>query len=247
MKQSIEMWGMPISIEIVGVQDPKPAIEAVFAYFQHVDDVFSPYRPDSEISRYNQAAGTPKQLSPELTSVLQACTALKDETDGFFDPEHNGQIDPSGYVKGWATYNASRLLDRRHVTRYCINAGGDIQTSGYGPKNTPWVVAVQNPFEPARATKILTLHNTAIATSGTYARGSHIYNPKTGLPVTDPVSLTVIGPTIDRVDALATACICMGTDGLVFLQERHFDAMQITADGTVTLTPGFKRYERQPD
>jgi thiamine biosynthesis lipoprotein len=243
MKLSKDIWEMPISVEILGVRDPKAQIEAVFAYFQHVDDIFSTYRSDSQISRYNERTLTLTNASSELRTVLRTCEDLKVETGGYFNAEQNGYCDPSGYVKGWAIYNAARMLDRMLITRYCINAGGDMQTSGYGPQDSPWVIAVKNPFDLSRSTKMLLLQNAAIATSGTYERGSHIYNPVTGLPVTNPVSLTVIGPTIDRVDALATACICMGTQGLTFLQDRNFEAMQIAQDGTVTLTPGFKRYE----
>jgi len=48
-----------------------------------------------------------------------------------------------------------------------------------------------------------------IATSGTYLRGEHIYNPKTGEAASEIVSLTVIGPNIYEADRFATAAFAM--------------------------------------
>jgi thiamine biosynthesis lipoprotein len=244
MRVSQNIMGMPITVEVLGGHDLDVALAEVFALFHEVDETFSTYKPQSEISRMNRGEIADGEASSGMMEVLDACDSLKRETSGFFDISRAGRIDPSGYVKGWAIYRAARLLDRRHITRYCINAGGDIQLRGEGPNNGPWVIGIANPFEPAKFAKKLYLKNVAIATSGSYERGQHIYNPKTGRLVEDPVSLTVIGSTIDRVDALATAAFCMGEDALPFLLKHGCEAMMVTAEGRVIITPGFRRYER---
>ena len=192
---------MPITVEVLGGHDLDVALAEVFALFHEVDETFSTYKPQSEISRMNRGEIADGEASSEMMEVLDACDSLKRETSGFFDISRAGRIDPSGYVKGWAIYRAARLLDRRHITRYCINAGGDMQLRGEGPKNGPWVIGIANPFESAKFAKKLYLKNIAIATSGSYERGQHIYNPKSGRLIEDPVSLTVIGSTpIDYLD-----------------------------------------------
>jgi thiamine biosynthesis lipoprotein len=54
----------------------------------------------------------------------------------------------------------------------------------------------------------------AVATSGTYERGTHIVDGRTGRPVRDLVSLTVIAPDLTTADATSTAAFAMGTDGI---------------------------------
>ena len=59
-----------------------------------------------------------------------------------------------------------------------------------------------------------------VATSGTYIRGLHIYNPRGGNePVSDIVSLTVIGPNIHDADRFATAAFAMGAAGINFIEQ----------------------------
>ncbi|MDB5179309.1 MAG: FAD:protein transferase [Patescibacteria group bacterium] len=236
--------GMPITVEAFGANALDEAIDEVFAYFHHVDAVFSTYKPNSEISRFNRGELKRSQVREEVREVLDECESLKKLTDGCFDMVWDGHTDPSGYVKGWAVYQAARLLDRRYITRYCINAGGDMQMSGDGPDGGPWAIGVANPFEPGKLAKLLYLKNAAVATSGTAERGEHIYNPRTGRMVGDPVSLTVVGATIDRVDALATAAFCMGRPGLAFLHSQGCEAMMVHKSGQVVLTEGFRRFER---
>ncbi len=245
MKQSQIIMGMPITVELLGSDRLEEAAGEVWAHFRRVDETFSTYKPTSEISRLNRDELALAQASAEVREVLAECERLKRQTDGYFDIVHDGHTDPSGYVKGWAIHQAARLLDRRHITRYCLNAGGDIQVRGAGPSGGPWVVGITNPFEPTKFAKTLALTDMAVATSGTYERGAHIYNPHTGELVDDPVSLTVVGATIDRVDALATAAFCMGRAGLAFLRRHGCEAMMIAKDRPVTLTEGFRRFEHQ--
>jgi len=244
MKTTQTIMGMPITLELIGEGDLGSPTDEVFGWFRRVDDVFSTYRPESEISRINGGELSVGNASQLVQEILRECAKLVQETNGFFDILIDGKLDPSGYVKGWAIGRAAELLDQHNIRRYCINAGGDIQTKGNSPANRPWVVDIANPFEPGMATKRLYIRNKAVATSGTYERGAHIINPKTKLPVVDPLSLTVIGHSIERVDSLATAAFCMGDQALPFLYANDCEAMIIGRDRSVTLTQGFRRFER---
>ena len=51
MKQIRLMMGMPILVEVVDAAATEADLEAVFAYFQYVDDTFSTYKDNSEIRR----------------------------------------------------------------------------------------------------------------------------------------------------------------------------------------------------
>ena len=83
-----------------------------------------------------------------------------------------------------------------------------------------------------------------MATSGTYVRGQHIYNPKNSdQPVTGIVSLTVIGPDIYEADRFATAAFAMGPAGIIFIEQlAGFEGYMIDPNGLATYTSGFERY-----
>lgn len=65
-----------------------------------------------------------------MRSVLALSEQTKQETQGYFDIQHNGTADPSGIVKGWAILQAAHMLKEAGFTNFYIDAGGDIQVSG---------------------------------------------------------------------------------------------------------------------
>lgn len=91
---------------------------------------------------------------------------------------------------------------------------------------------------------MLALSNAGIATSGTYIRGQHIYNPRDAAdPLTDVVSLTVIGPDVYEADRFATAAFAMGRQGIYYIEKlADFEGYMIDRTGQATFTSGLGRY-----
>jgi thiamine biosynthesis lipoprotein len=83
-----------------------------------------------------------------------------------------------------------------------------------------------------------------VATSGSYLRGTHIYNPHaTDAGTGNIVSLTVIGPDILEADRFATAAFAMGEAGIEFLERLHgLEGYQIDAHGMARMTSGLGNY-----
>ena len=83
-----------------------------------------------------------------------------------------------------------------------------------------------------------------MATSGTYVRGQHVYDPfNRQKPITEIVSLTVIGPDIYEADRFATAALAMRDKGVAFIASLEgFEAYSINNQGVATFTPGFSQY-----
>jgi thiamine biosynthesis lipoprotein len=78
-----------------------------------------PYRSSSEISRINRGELDVARSSPEVRDVLVACAWLERDSGGVFcihPPESPDIIDPSGYVKGWATERAAPCCRRPACT-----------------------------------------------------------------------------------------------------------------------------------
>jgi len=255
MKRTELIMGMPITVAIpdrermddVGPQTRfatvADAADAVFEYFRAVDEQFSPYKPTSETSRIDRGELSEAQASPEMLEVLRLSEETRKETDGYFDVRFKGRFDPSGLVKGWAIYRAARILDDDGFISFCIEAGGDIEVRGANDEGQPWAIGLRSPFDPSKLIRKLALPGCGIATSGTYIRGEHIYNPRTGSAANEIASFTVIGPNVYEADRFATAAFAMGKAGIEFMAARpDLDAYMVEWSGTATYTPGFARF-----
>lgn len=242
MKESRNIMGMPISVEIVDPAVTADDLAAVFAHFTAVDERYSTYKATSEVSRINRGELNVADASEELQEVLALCEQTKIETRGYFDIRTpDGTIDPSGLVKGWAIQGAADLLDQRGFQNFFVEAGGDLQPRGKNNQGQLWRVGIRNPFKADEIIKVILPGNRGVATSGTQMRGQHIWNPHDrAATFTDIASITVIGPNVYEADRFATAAFAMGNDGLAFIAALPgFDAYQIDRDGMATMTPGF--------
>src|SRR5689334_2552060 len=107
MKQTRLLMGMPITVEIVDPPATEQSLEAVYAYFEYVDEKFSTYKATSEITAINQKKLALKQSSDDMRLIFALAKQTHQETNGYFDILRDGLYDPSGIVKGWAIYNAA--------------------------------------------------------------------------------------------------------------------------------------------
>jgi thiamine biosynthesis lipoprotein len=244
MKQTRLIMGMPVILEVVDSDVTSEAFEKVFDYFGYVDRKFSTYKPDSEISRINRNELTLEESSDDMKTIFRLAEQTRQETGGYFDIMRNGNFDPSGIVKGWAIYNAAEILRECGFENYYVDAGGDIQVSGKNGQGQNWRLGIQSPFSTNEIVKVLSIQGGGVATSGTYVRGQHIYNPKNnGKPLTGIVSLTVIGPDIYEADRFATAAFAMESSGIAFIEELEgFEGYMIDQKGMATYTSGFEDY-----
>jgi len=184
------------------------------AFLQLVDQLFSTYLPDSQVSRLRRGEIEIKEADQPVQQVWQACLEIKELSDGAFDPwAVPGGFDPSGYVKGWAADQVSEQLIKQGAKHIQVNAGGDISVRGGKDANTPWKLAVAHPSIKGEISKLYSITTGAIATSGSAERGDHIIDPHSKTVAVGARSATVIGPDAGISDALATALVVSGRDG----------------------------------
>ncbi len=244
MRDTRLLMGMPITVEIVD-RAPSPLMDEVFAYFAGVDARFSVFKPESEMSALNEGRLAAGDVSAEMREVLSLAERTRRESDGYFEIRRaDGNLDPCGIVKGWAIRNAADLVRGAGVANFFVEAGGDIQTGGRNPDGEEWSVGIRNPFDEREIIKVVTPKGHGIATSGTYVRGQHIYNPHAReRPIEDIVSLTVIGPDVLEADRFSTAAFAMGRDGIYFIESLPgFEGYVVDAAGRATQTSGFKSF-----
>lgn len=248
MRETRIIMGMPISIEITDFSVTHDALKKIFEYFVAVDRRFSTYKNDSEIMRINRDEISKKEYSPEMREVLVLAEKTKKETKDYFDiKKPDGSLDPSGIVKGWAIQQAAEKLSDMGYSNFNIDAGGDIQSHGFNVVGEAWSVGIRNPFNRGEIVKVIYPRGSGVATSGTYIRGQHIYNPHaSGKELRDIVSLTVIGPDILEADRFATAAFAMGRGGINFIEQLSgFEGYAIDSKGIATMTSGFEVYTKK--
>jgi FAD:protein FMN transferase len=218
-------------------------LDEVFAWFRYVDETFSTYKVNSQISRLGRGELDTADCDEDVRWVLRRSEELRSLTNGYFDAWACGSLDPSGLVKGWSVEVASSMLVARGCVNHCINAGGDIRVRGEPEPGRPWRAGIAHPLMPSRLTVVVEGRDLAVATSGTAERGLHVINPRTGCPAEALSSVTVVGPELTVTDSFATAAMAMGgaaTDWLESLEDH--EAYVIDAGGHVWWTAGFVTY-----
>ena len=235
------VMGTVVSFDFRGGNPPAGALERAIAWLHEVDARFSPYLPDSEISRLVDGTLAERDAHPDVCAVLAMCDALRVDSDGAFDARRwssDGRLDPSGLVKGWAVQRAADELDAAGVRDFAIGAGGDIVTRGEPELGRAWRVGIRHPREADHVAAVLAVTDLAVATSATYERGAHIRDPRSGRAPDDLQSLTVVGPSLTWADAYATTAFVLGLDGLAWVADHAgYGAVAISNDDRVIWTP----------
>jgi len=236
--------GMPITLEVVDPTVTAQAFDDVFAYFEYVDEKFSTYKQDSEISKINRRELLLEESSEDMKTIFALAEQTRVETNGYFNIQHNDIYDPSGVVKGWAIYNAAQILRQEEFNNFYVEAGGDVQMCGTNGEGQKWRIGIRNPFNLDEIVKVLSITDCGVATSGTYVRGQHIYNPLDyDQIITDVLSLTVIGSDIYEADRFATAAFAMGRGGIDFIEGLvGFEGYMIDKNKIATFTTGFEKW-----
>jgi len=236
-----QIMGMPIVVDVRDVDDAA-ALEPLFDWFRFVDRTFSTYIPASEIGRLNRGELALADSHPDVREVLARCEELRGETKGFFDvrARSDDDVDPSGLVKGWSVDRAAAVADELGWRNYAINAGGDIRLKGGALPASVWRVGIQHPRNRQQIVAVVAGDDLAVATSGNYARGEHVFDPHTHRPPEGVLSVTIAGPDLATADAFATAALAMGVGGPAWTARlRGYEAMTLLADGRLLRTPGF--------
>ena len=238
-----QIMGMPIVVDVRDDGAADETLDELFAWLRWVDETFSTFEDDSEISRINRGELGRDDAHPLVRQVLERCERLRHETDGYFDMRTpDGSIDPSGLVKGWAVDRAAAILDDAGLHNYAVSAGGDMRVRGRAVPELAWRVGIEHPLDRQQVAAVIeTAADLAIATSGAYARGEHVWNPHTGRPPAGILSVTIVGPELATADAYATAAFAMGPEVAPHWTARldGYEAMTILADETVFKTGGF--------
>jgi thiamine biosynthesis lipoprotein len=165
----------------------------------------------------------PDQLSQALELTGYRMLHLNARTRSVKLDRKGMLLDLGGIAKGYAIDRALDVLKRHGIQRALVAGGGDIVVGEAPPGSRGWVVGVAPMESTAKPpSRYISLRNAAVSTSGDAeqfveiggVRYSHIVDPRTGIGVTGPSSVTVVAPNGTSSDALATAASVLGPSGL---------------------------------
>jgi thiamine biosynthesis lipoprotein len=256
------------------------------AELQKVDGEFSMFNEQSTVARINR--GEQPERSAMFQEVYQLAQTVSRETGGAFDitvaplvnawgfgfkheqmptPQQvdsllkiRSQLDFAAIAKGYGCDVVARLLERKGVTNYMVEIGGEVATKGISPSRMPWRIGVSKPTDDSlghdsELQTVLNVTDRAMATSGNYRnfyykggrKYAHTIDPRTGYPVQHNIlSATVLADNCATADAYATAFMVLGLDGAREVLDRHPELMAylIYTDEqnrlTVWCSPGLK-------
>lgn len=141
------------------------------------------------------------------------------------------EIDLGGIGKEYAVDRVVYLLQHHtsanNSLRFVVNFGGDLASNGPRLNGEPWSVGIESSEKDGTPVAKVNLSGGAVATSGDSRRYimhqgkrlSHILNPKTGRPVTDPPhAISVAAATCLQAGMLSTMAMLQGNEAEAFLK-----------------------------
>lgn len=211
----LKRMNMPFTIAFVRADFDKMLVDAlnqivneIDKYLQNVEEKFSPFSPESLVSRHTDLGEDLQDsfFDLEYQEVYSRSLIAKKETQGLFDPFFDGKYNPTGFVKGWAIENAfmkyiKPLIDNNIIEAGAINGAGDIQVGTRHDSNFSWEIGIENPEDKEKIIAKYSIKNGAVATSGLSKKGQHIKSDNE----INHVQVTVVGTNLSDVDVLATA------------------------------------------
>lgn len=193
----------------------------------------------------------------ELTRALALCGSRKmrleqGESGARLYLEEGMELDLGAVGKGLAlTEVLAYLKEHNAISGAVISVGGSVLTYGEKPDGTGWRVGVADPRDPVENLGVIVLEGQwCVSTSGDYERYveaggiryHHILDPVTGYPADSGLcSVTVVTKDGLLSDALSTACFVLGREeGMDLVRLYDAEALFVTGDGSVSMTPGME-------
>ncbi|MCX6432734.1 MAG: FAD:protein FMN transferase [Actinobacteria bacterium] len=222
----------------LGVEVVEAALAAARSRLDGLEQRFSHYRGESDISRWVAGEDVDAKAVAEIEHVLRECGRLHADSDGVFRARNprTHALDTAGYVKGYAIGRAVEELRTQGLCNFVVGVGGDAFAAGVASDDRPWRIAVQDPRRSHGVLAMVEATDFAVATSGSAERGDHIWigdDPVVTAANMGILSFTVIGPDIAEADAYATVGFAMGEAGMAWVRGHEgYRSVVVRPDGS---------------
>ncbi|MCP4727028.1 MAG: FAD:protein FMN transferase [bacterium] len=219
-------------------------VHEAFAELDRLEQELSRFVENSDISRINNSeAGQPVRVGIDTFDCLEKCTGLRSSTKRAFDIVHRGSnrsdenletttldlnrddftvarkhnedyLDLGGFGKGYAVDRMAEILSEWDICIALINGGmSSILALDPPPGETGWRITLRNPQNRDHVITEMSLNNRSVSGSGV-RKGMHIFDPKTGDPITDRYAAWACADSAALSDGLSTAFMVMDTEDI---------------------------------
>ena len=221
------------------------------------NDLFNP-AIGGLIALWGFQADTPQSRVPDAVAIAEwvnlrpRMADLHIENNTVWSSNPAVRLDLGGYAKGRALDDAVVILKTHAIANALVNIGGNVIALGaHGDR--PWRVGIQHPRQPGTLATLDLHDGEAIGTSGDYQRYfeadgrrySHLIDPRSGFPVDDMQSVTVLvtgEQAGTRSDALSKPLLIDGAARLAEHASRLGVAHYLAVDGAgqIHVSPAMK-------
>lgn len=168
---------------------------------------------------------TTGESAPKSKLTDYRAVVLDQEKNTVFLSDKNMRIGFGAISNGYAADRAKYILQLMGVSSGVVNAGGDLLAWGLRPNNEPWTIASADPEQNNQPYSDIRISNMAVATSGNFEADATISNQnnqvaidtKKGFPVSMLKKVSVVSPTAELSDAMATPIMTMGVNAGLYL------------------------------
>ena len=175
-----------------------------------------------DITYYTATTTTDHKNTLNHTVVNHRDVVLDAVATTVFLKEKGMRIGFGANSKGYAADRAKYALQMEGVSHGVINAGGDLLTWGLQPDMEPWTVATADPNQKDQPFADMNISNMALATSINTDRYATIHDKKlstikNGFAVSEIKSVSILSPTAEFADAMATPVMTIGVNAGIYL------------------------------
>jgi thiamine biosynthesis lipoprotein len=150
------------------------------------------------------------------------------------------QLDLGAIGKGYAVECAVELLREYEITAALLHGGtSTVYALGHPPDADAWTIAVQRPFETTAGSHLTEFHlrDEALSISAPHGkwfasegrRYGHVIDPRTGAPAGRALLAALATASATDSDALSTALLTLGAEGLPLIGSLLPDARALVA------------------
>ncbi|MCC6484641.1 MAG: FAD:protein FMN transferase [Armatimonadetes bacterium] len=154
------------------------------------------------------------------------------------------QVDLGAIGKGFAVDAAVGTLRECGVSSALVHGGtSSVYALGAGLGEEPWPVSLRNPRNADAPLAEVRLQDVSLSVSASHGKSfvqdgqemGHVLDPRSGRPAVGALVAAVIGPSATEGDALSTALLVLGEEGLRMLERVDPDLCGLVAlrDGRV--------------
>ena len=181
----------------------------------------------------------PSQKKIETLLPLINWAKVAWSADSVFLPAKGMELDFGGFGKEYAADKAAEVYQHHGIQHGLVDLGGDIRIIGDKIDKSGWAIGIRDPQQPDQAIKTLLLHQGAMTTSGNYERYMdingrrycHILNPKTGWPINQWASVSIMASQCLVAGSIATMAMLLEQNSTSWLQEMQVPHLAIDING----------------